>query len=115
MFVFFSVHGISYSNYGMLLLTVGAKKIGDILGSNPKVQYFNNRVENDLNMGIRHQNATTGLFSHFAESRHLVTLPIPHDFYFQATWESSIIMGVHEHCKQREWNDASLVVDQSSV
>ena len=61
-------------------------------------------------MGIRHQNASTGLFSHLAES-HLVTLPIPYDFYFQATWEPSIIRCVHEHCKQREWNDASLVAN----
>ena len=40
-------------------------------------------------------------FIQLAEScPNLVTLPIPHDFYFQATWEPSIIRGVHEHCKQ---------------
>ncbi|KIJ97309.1 hypothetical protein K443DRAFT_255772 [Laccaria amethystina LaAM-08-1] len=56
-------------------------------------------------MGIRHRNASTDLFSHLTESCHQMALPIPHNFYFQATRGPCIIMGVHEHCKQREWND----------
>ena len=62
-------------------------------------------------MGIRHLDASTGLLSHLADSRHHVALPIPHNFYFQATREPSIIMGVYERCGQRQRNDASLVVD----